>query len=110
MTPEQYRAKWNLPSTHPMVAPNYTAQRSALAKNIGLGLREKPIAAPSASAAAIEAVTDTIEVIAPEPASVRDRDGCGEVGERRHDRGGYGRHQAQSQAKSKVVAAAPTVR
>ena len=70
MTPEQYRAKWNLPSTYPMVAPNYAAQRSALAKNIGFGLREKPIAAPPASAAAIEAVTDTIEVIAPEPASV----------------------------------------
>ena len=55
---------------YPMVAPNYAAQRSALAKNIGFGLREKPVAAPPASAAAIEAVTDTIEVIAPEPASV----------------------------------------
>ena len=70
MTPEQYRAKWNLPSIYPMVAPNYAAKRSALAKNIGFGLREKPIAALPASAAAIEAVTDTIEVIAPEPASV----------------------------------------
>jgi predicted transcriptional regulator len=37
MTPEQYRAKWNLPSDYPMVAPNYAAQRSALAKKIGLG-------------------------------------------------------------------------
>ena len=70
MTPEQYRAKWNLPSTYPMVAPNSTARRSAFAKNTGFGLREKPIAAPPASAAAIEAVTDTIEVIAPEPVSV----------------------------------------
>ena len=70
MTPEQYRAKWNLPSTYPMVASNYTAQRSALAKNIGFGLREKPVAAPPASAASIAAVTGTIEVIAPEPASV----------------------------------------
>src|ERR1700693_2682111 len=35
MTPEQYRAKWDLPSTYPMVAPNYAAQRSALAKKIG---------------------------------------------------------------------------
>ena len=70
MTPEQYRAKWNLPSSYPMVASNYAAQRSALAKNIGFGLREKPIAAPPASAAAIEVVTDTIEVIAPEPGSV----------------------------------------
>jgi hypothetical protein len=53
-----------------MVAPNYAAQRSAFAKNMGFGLREKRAAAPPASAAAIEAVTGTIEVIAPEPASV----------------------------------------
>jgi predicted transcriptional regulator len=37
MTPEQYRAKWNLPADYPMVAANYSAQRSALAKKIGLG-------------------------------------------------------------------------
>ena len=37
MTPEQYRAKWGLPADYPMVAPNYAAQRSALAKTIGLG-------------------------------------------------------------------------
>lgn len=37
MTPEEYRAKWNLPSDYPMVAPNYAAQRSEFAKKIGLG-------------------------------------------------------------------------
>ena len=37
MTPEQYCEKWNLPSDYPMVAPNYAAQRSALAKQLGLG-------------------------------------------------------------------------
>ena len=37
LTPEQYREKWNLPSDYPMVAPNYAAQRSALAKKIGFG-------------------------------------------------------------------------
>ena len=37
MTPEQYRAKWGLPPDYPMVAPNYAAQRSAFAKEIGLG-------------------------------------------------------------------------
>ena len=37
MTPEQYRAKWNLPADYPMVAASYTAQRSELAKKIGLG-------------------------------------------------------------------------
>lgn len=37
MTPEEYRSKWDLPPDYPMVAPNYTKQRSRLAKNIGLG-------------------------------------------------------------------------
>jgi predicted transcriptional regulator len=37
LTPEQYRTKWKLPSDYPMVAPKYAAQRSALAKKIGLG-------------------------------------------------------------------------
>jgi hypothetical protein len=37
LTPGQYREKWKLPSDYPMVAPNYAAQRSALAKQIGLG-------------------------------------------------------------------------
>lgn len=43
MTPEQYRAKWNLPADYPMVAPNYAEQRRSLAKKIGLGTkRRKP--------------------------------------------------------------------
>jgi predicted transcriptional regulator len=47
MTPEQYRAKWNLPYDYPMVASNYAAQRSELAKKIGLGqLRKKAVAVP----------------------------------------------------------------
>ena len=37
MTPEQYRAKWNLPADYPMVAPNYAETRRNLAKQIGLG-------------------------------------------------------------------------
>ncbi len=37
MTPEDYRAKWGLPPDYPMVAPNYAKQRSAFAKEIGLG-------------------------------------------------------------------------
>ena len=37
MTPEEYRARWNLPSDYPMVAPNYAKRRSQLAKQIGLG-------------------------------------------------------------------------
>src|SRR5271165_4807487 len=37
LTPEQYRAKWKLPSDYPMVAANYAASRSAMAKATGLG-------------------------------------------------------------------------
>ncbi|MFK0689203.1 MucR family transcriptional regulator [Mesorhizobium sp. IMUNJ 23033] len=37
LSPEAYRTKWGLPSDYPMVAPNYAASRSALAKSIGLG-------------------------------------------------------------------------
>ena len=37
MTPEDYRARWNLPSDYPMVAPNYAEKRRDLAKKIGLG-------------------------------------------------------------------------
>lgn len=41
LTPEEYRDKWNLPHDYPMVAPNYAAARSALAKKMGLGQRRK---------------------------------------------------------------------
>lgn len=37
LTPEQYRAKWGLPSDYPMVAPAYARKRSEFAKAIGLG-------------------------------------------------------------------------
>jgi len=37
MTPDEYRAKWNLPADYPMVSPNYAEQRRVLAKKIGLG-------------------------------------------------------------------------
>ncbi|HEY4042931.1 MAG TPA: MucR family transcriptional regulator [Rhodopila sp.] len=37
MTPEQYRVKWGLEASYPMVAPNYAERRSELAKQIGLG-------------------------------------------------------------------------
>ena len=40
LTPDAYRAKWNLPADYPMVAPNYAARRSEFAKQIGLG---KPV-------------------------------------------------------------------
>ena len=39
MSPDDYRRKWRLPADYPMVAPNYAKARSALAKQMGLGLR-----------------------------------------------------------------------
>ena len=41
LTPEEYREKWGLPHDYPMVAPNYAAARSALAKKMGLGQRRR---------------------------------------------------------------------
>ena len=38
MSPEEYREKWGLPKDYPMVAPNYAAARSQLAKQMGLGV------------------------------------------------------------------------
>ncbi len=37
LTPQSYRQRYGLPADYPMVAPGYAAQRSALAKEIGLG-------------------------------------------------------------------------
>jgi len=53
LTPDQYRAKWGLAHDYPMVAPNYAAARSELAKQMGLGARRRkpestaPAAAPT---------------------------------------------------------------
>jgi predicted transcriptional regulator len=56
LTPEQYREKWNLPYDYPMVAPNYAAARSTLAKRIGLvQKRKKGVAAPPSSPPTIAA-------------------------------------------------------
>ena len=45
MTVDQYRSKWSLPVTYPMVAPNYAETRSNLAKKMGLG-RSRTVAPP----------------------------------------------------------------
>jgi predicted transcriptional regulator len=52
MSPEDYRAKWGLPKDYPMVAPNYAAARSALAKSIGLGRGGRQAAKPAGKAQA----------------------------------------------------------
>jgi predicted transcriptional regulator len=49
MTPDQYRARWNLPADYPMVAPAYAERRSEFARASGLGRRRpepKPVPAP----------------------------------------------------------------
>jgi predicted transcriptional regulator len=48
LTPAEYRAKWDLPPDYPMVAPNYAAVRSELAKKTGLGQQRRKAAAKSA--------------------------------------------------------------
>jgi len=56
MTPDEYRVKWGLPKDYPMVAASYSAQRSNLAKTLGLGrkaLADAPeIEAPKGKVAA----------------------------------------------------------
>ncbi len=40
MTPDDYRTKWGLPASYPMVAPNYAEKRAELARAIGLGKKK----------------------------------------------------------------------
>ena len=58
LTPEAYRQKWNLPADYPMVAANYAAKRSELAKSIGLG---RKISGPEAAEPAAAAQPETHE-------------------------------------------------
>ncbi|KUM25214.1 transcriptional regulator [Mesorhizobium loti] len=48
LTPDEYRARWGLPKDYPMVAPSYSATRSALAKSLGLGRKPSPSKKPAA--------------------------------------------------------------
>ena len=97
MTPEQYRAKWSLPSDYPMVAPNYAAQRSALAKSLGLGqLRQRPVAtATPPSSGKIEAAA-----VPPASADAIDAAAHGAAGVA----AGRAKSKGKSKSKGKVVA------
>lgn len=44
LTPEAYRERYNLPSSYPMVAPDFAAKRRAIAEEIGLGRRRQEVA------------------------------------------------------------------
>lgn len=48
LTPDEYRTRYGLPASYPMIAPAYAAMRSEMAKKIGLG--RKPKAAPATAA------------------------------------------------------------
>ncbi len=52
LTPEEYRRRYNLKDDYPMVAPNYSEQRRAMAKKIGLGSKGRGRGADAAAAAA----------------------------------------------------------
>jgi predicted transcriptional regulator len=56
LTPEAYRAKWGLPLDYPMTAVGYSAQRSELAKSLGLGQQRKKAA--QKAAAPVETVAE----------------------------------------------------
>jgi len=64
LTAEQYRVKWDLPADYPMVAPNYAAKRSELARSSGLGQSRKKNAA-KAAVASKEKVTAPVEAAKP---------------------------------------------
>ena len=51
LTPDQYRAKWDLPADYPMVAQNYSAARAQMARATGLGSKAKPVPEPVMPAA-----------------------------------------------------------
>ena len=57
MSPDEYRAKWGLPKDYPMVAASYSAQRSSLAKTLGLG-RGARTPTPAAEAEPAPAVAE----------------------------------------------------
>ena len=63
MSPDEYRRKWGLPDSYPMVAPNYSKRRSQFAKEIGLG-RSKTKAARRTGSRKITKKTDTRKKVA----------------------------------------------
>ncbi|TSE12230.1 MucR family transcriptional regulator [Mesorhizobium intechi] len=70
LSPDEYRAKWSLPADYPMVAPNYAAARSALAKAAGLGRKPAepaPAVTPKAKRTARAVAAAAAPVVAKSP-------------------------------------------
>lgn len=66
LTPETYRAKWDLPREYPMVAPAFAEQRSAVAKQIGLGRKRSDTPAAEGAPEEAEEMPE-VQAAAPEP-------------------------------------------
>jgi predicted transcriptional regulator len=60
LTPQAYRAKWGLPADYPMVAPEYTVRRAAIARRIRLGHKDDT---PDAVAASVQPLRKDADVI-----------------------------------------------
>ena len=60
MTPDEYRTKWGLPKDYPMVAAAYSAQRSSLAKSLGLGRKAEPTAQAAPAKAPVRRAKKTV--------------------------------------------------
>jgi len=60
MSPDEYRAKWGLAKDYPMVAANYSAQRSSLAKSLGLGRKAEPTAQAAPAKAPVRRAKKTV--------------------------------------------------
>jgi len=69
MTPDQYREKWGLPKDYPMVAPEYAATRSALAKKIGLGRLVNDAGEPESAGTSEEVPEEAASAVPEEAAS-----------------------------------------
>ncbi|KQQ23813.1 MucR family transcriptional regulator [Methylobacterium sp. Leaf123] len=59
LSPDEYRARWNLPDDYPMVAPSYAATRSELARTMGLGQQRRKWPAKTTTDAASEPAAET---------------------------------------------------
>ena len=72
LTPDQYRERFSLPVSYPMVAPSFAAQRREIAGRIGLGRKRSAEAAPVAE---VDDASDTVNTPANDEAPAKPRRG-----------------------------------
>jgi len=65
LTPREYRARWDLPRSHPITAPSYSERRSTMAKEFGLGHK--------AASSTEQQIAETPTAAAPTPRKRRGR-------------------------------------